>query len=228
MKKISLLKFAIFTGLIVILLVPGVVFAQEATPASPTAGGGLDYKSVIGEMGAWQFWVTLVVTLVCGALGGIVYEMLILQGNIERPHVTIKEEVTETPQYAVAKNLYDLGIWARVIIGALAGIAAFFVIKPASALQLMATTLVAGSAGISIFRSLQDRMLLALSQKETADKQGKLEQQANIVKDALKRVSELKNQASSGVLDVSASGPATTDLEIVEQLLLQAKTLGKS
>ena len=92
----------------------------------------------------------------------------------------------------------------------------------------MATTLVAGSAGISIFRSLQDRMLLALSQKETADKQGKLEQQAYIVKDALKRVSELKNQASSGVLDVSASGPATTDLEIVEQLLLQAKTLGKS
>ncbi len=39
-----------------------------------------------------DFWLVLLVTLIVGAAGGVVYELMILQGNIEKPHKPTPEE----------------------------------------------------------------------------------------------------------------------------------------
>ena len=67
-------------------------------------------------------WVALAVTLLGGAIGGVVYELLILHGNIELPHRLTAAEQMENP-HAIASFMVDLGIWARVIIGAFAAVA---------------------------------------------------------------------------------------------------------
>ena len=116
MKKSSYSKILILAVLLVILAIPTVAYAQESTPtpAPLPPNPAFNSSTLISELGTWQSWVVLLVTLVCGALGGLVYELLILQGNIERPHPTVNEEWTDAPQYAITKNLYDLGIWARL------------------------------------------------------------------------------------------------------------------
>jgi len=228
MKKSSYSKILILAVLFIILAIPTVAYAQESTPTPAPLPPNPTFNSatLISELGTWQFWVVLLVTLVCGALGGLVYELLILQGNIERPHPSNKEEWADTPQYAITKNLYDLGIWARLIIGALAGVAALLVLKPDNTFGLLASAIVAGSAGISVFRSLQDRMLATLSAKETADTKVKLTDQSAKVDEAMQIVAGMKTQAAPGVLGVPEPGVPTDALDKVEKLLLQAKTLG--
>jgi len=229
MKKSSYSKILILALLCVMLAIPTVAYAQESTPtpAPLPPNPSINSSTLISDLGTWQFWVVLLVTLVCGALGGLVYELLILQGNIERPHAPLKEEWADTPQYAITKNLYDLGVWARVIIGALAGVAALLILKPDTTSELLASAIVAGSAGISIFRSLQDRMLATLSAKETADTKAKLTDQSAKVDEAMQIVAEMKTQAVPGTLGVPEPGTISTEaLDKVEKLLLQAKTLG--
>ncbi|MGA9755027.1 MAG: hypothetical protein WBV23_07775, partial [Desulfobaccales bacterium] len=125
-------------------------------------------------------------------MGGIVYELLILQGNIELPHKPDQDEITEKFPYAIPKFLFDLGIFARVIIGAAAALAALLVLTPTTATTLLATSLVAGSAGTSVFRSIQDRLLAALAQKDAANKGTQLTKMNTINTQALEKLSRLK------------------------------------
>jgi len=114
-----------------------------------------------------DFWLFLLVAAVCGAVGGLIYELLILNGRIELPHREI--ELTEDLADGSARFLVDLGFLARVLIGAGAAVAALWLIEPESATALIAGSLIAGTAGIAVFRSLQDRLLAVMAAQQTAE-----------------------------------------------------------
>jgi len=221
----------IFGLLIAISLIATETCAQEPTP-TPTSG--FNPVPVAAGFADLSFWVALVATLVAGAVGGVVYELLILQGNLELPHKPTKDEVAEKYPYAIVKNLYDLGIWARVIIGALAAVAALLALSPSTTFGLLATAVVAGSAGTSVFRSMQDRLSAAMAQKDAADTRATADKQDAKVDEALEAFANLKNrlvEASTSPAGVrtltfeAGRGVALDleDLDKVERLLSEAK-----
>lgn len=207
--------------------------AEEATrkPFSPDV-------MVQGLTGA--FWITLILTFVAGAIGGIVYELLILQGNIELPHKPTKEEAEKYP-YAIVEYMYDLGIWARIIIGGLAAVAALLVLSPSTTFGLLATAVVAGSAGTSIFRSMQDRLLAAMAQKDAANTKTIADKQDAKVEEARQALADFSHKltiastsplGATNLIFAPTTGPAFTmdpaDLDKVERLLNEAKGIHKA
>lgn len=176
-------------------------------------------------------WSALIVTLLGGAIGGVVYELLILHGNIEMPHRLTAAEQMENP-HAIAAYMYDLGIWARVVIGAIAAIAALVVVNPESLVKLLATAIIAGSAGTSIFRSLQDRLLAALAQKESANLRAVNDKLHDKVDEAIVAFDTLKSAVRTIPLPPSTRaipGATAVDQSLVdrvEQLLNEAKGIG--
>jgi len=179
-------------------------------------------------------WLALLITLVSGAIGGVIYELLILQGNIELPHKLTAEEAMDNP-HAVAQYMYDLGIWARVLIGAFAAIAALLVIDPETILRLIASALIAGSAGTAIFRSLQDRMLAALAQKDVAELRT-INQKLDVVVDETREAfDDLKNAIRAtppppSARALSAGAASVIDLALVDRvdhLLHEAKGISQ-
>ncbi|HXF04282.1 MAG TPA: hypothetical protein VNM72_02580 [Blastocatellia bacterium] len=223
------LRVTTFKLLITMALSPTLVNAQQ----SPLPTIRTDPASMAAGFADVSFWITLLVTLVAGAVGGVVYELLILQGNIEFPHKPLEEEITEKYPYAIAKYMYDLGIWARVIIGALAAVAAVFVLSPNTNFGLLATAVVAGSAGMSVFRSLQDRLLASLAQKDAADAMAEAERMSAKVDEVIKAFTDLKSK----IVTASTSPPGSRtlafeagkaildleDLDRVDRLLSEAR-----
>ena len=176
-------------------------------------------------------WSALLITLVGGAIGGVVYELLILHGNIEMPHRLTAAEQMENP-HAIATYMYDLGIWARVAIGAFAAVASLVVVNPESLVKLLATAIIAGSAGTSIFRSLQDRLLAALAQKESANLRAVNDKLHAKVDEAIVAFDTLKTAVRTVPLPPSTRaipGATAVDqalVDRVEQLLNEAKGIG--
>jgi hypothetical protein len=158
-------KRIVFVGVLTLVL----LFAGAAHAQTPEEPSGPDVDTLWGDFADFRFWVLLLVTLIAGGVGGVAYELLILQGNLELPHRATPEEVKEAYPYAVVKNLVDLGVWARVVIGALAAVAALLVLAPDSMFGILSTAVIAGSAGTAVFRSLQERLSAALALKEAAD-----------------------------------------------------------
>jgi hypothetical protein len=129
--------------------------------------------------------------------------------------------------------MYDLGIWARVIIGALAAIAALLVFSPNTALELVAMAVVAGSAGTAVFRSLQDRLTTALAQADAANIRLTAAQMAGKVDEATAAYRSVRNTivtesvspSGTNELAFASNVPVVnlTELDKVEQLLNEAK-----
>jgi hypothetical protein len=145
--------------------------------------------------------VVVLLTILCGGIGGVVFELLNLQGNIEKPHKPSEDELAAKLAYANLENVIDLGVWARILIGAAAAPPAMLFLRPETAFGLLAMSVVAGSAGTAVFRSLQERLLLAVAQKDKEEAETharkqtlKLNAQAITPKleEALKAVEELE------------------------------------
>lgn len=83
-----------------------------------------------------------------------------------------------------------------MIIGGLAAVVALWVIGPESTFAWLALAIVAGSAGISVFRSKQDRLLAVVKAKEVADLRAHL-------KDVDRQMQELEDALTDDV-DVKA------------------------
>ncbi len=165
-----------------------------------------------------KLYVVLLVTLIAGGVGGIVFELLNLQGNIERPHAPSEDELAAKLAYASVENVIDLGIFARIIIGASAAVPAMVFIKPDSVLLLLAMSLVAGSTGTAVFRSLQDRLLIAITQQEASEQKRKIKQKSNNAKmeKAIAAVETLEKEVEKK----SDSPEGTTNLIIPEGTVL--------
>jgi hypothetical protein len=179
-------------------------------------------------------WLALLITLSSGAIGGVVYELLILHGNIELPHRLSAAEAVDNP-HAVAQYMYDLGIWARVLIGAFAAVAALLVIDPETILTLISSTLIAGSAGTSIFRSLQDRMLAALAQKDVVELRAVNQKLDAVVDETRAAFHDLRSAIRAtppppSMRSMSPGAASVIDLALVDrvdQLLNEAKGISQ-
>lgn len=226
-------KITLFGLFIIASLVAMVVNAQELTPtpiSPPTSE--LNQDSPASSF-VHRFWIALLATLIAGAVGGVVYELLILQGNIELPHKPTKEEVIERYPYAIVEHMYDLGIFARVIIGALAAVAARLILSPSTDFALLATAIVAGAAGISVFSSMKDRILAALAQKDAADIRARADRQSAKLEEVTeafvalkgKLIEESKSPRGSRKLTFEAEKDILDleDLDKIERLLNEAK-----
>jgi len=118
------------------------------------------------NLGDRELWIVLLLTMVAGGFGGFVFELLNLQGNVERKHDPTDDELAAKFAYARPQNVVDLGVRARIIIGMFAAPPAMLFLQPESVFGLIAMSVVAGSAGTGVFRALQDRLLIAVAQNE--------------------------------------------------------------
>jgi hypothetical protein len=227
MKRKRLIAVSVITGI-------GLACTQALSQGPTPATTPLDPNSIASSFKDWAFWITLLATIVSGALGGIAFELMVLQGNIEMPHKYTSQETEEKFPYAISRYLYDLGFVARIIIGALAAVAAWVVLSPQTAFSLLATAIVAGSAGTSILRSLQDRLLAAIAVKEAAETKAKAVQQNSKVEEAMKAYSGLKRElmtaaeSPAGARELTLKGGAGLSLDLdeldkIDRLFSEAK-----
>jgi hypothetical protein len=125
--------------------------------------GGCAYSQAIGDPASVAKTFLPWGAPVFGAIGGVIYELITLEGNVEWPHTTVNAEVpADGFAHAKIPFLFDLGIIARMIIGATAAIAVYWVLPPENGIRSISISLVAGFAGTAVFRSLQDRLLVAV------------------------------------------------------------------
>jgi hypothetical protein len=105
-----------------------------------------------------HLWLTLTLVAGFGALGGVVAELLSLQGNIELPH-RVSRHRRQRSRLAEAKHMVDLGIVSRLLLGATAALAVLSIYAPTNATALVVTALIAGSAATGVFRVVQSRLI---------------------------------------------------------------------
>jgi hypothetical protein len=145
----------------------------------------MDTFALADTIGQPEFRVVLLITLLFGALGGLVYELVVLQGSIEQPH-----RVQE------GGWVYDLGVWGRMLMGALASTAALYAVPPDSAYKLVAVSVVAGASASAIFKSLQARVEAMIAQQVA----GQAQEAASLIADKAEMLAE-----SLGVTEAAGS-----------------------
>jgi hypothetical protein len=139
-----------------------------ALVAVPVAVGGLTALGISTDLDTerlgvglieFRFWLTLTLVAGFGALGGVVAELLSLQGNIELPH-RVKNPRLKRSRLGDPRYMVDLGIISRLLLGATAALAVLSVYAPTSPTALVVTGLIAGSAATGVFRVAQARLLV--------------------------------------------------------------------
>ncbi|MDP3047739.1 MAG: DUF4257 domain-containing protein [Chloroflexota bacterium] len=226
MKKRAL-AVLLLAGILLLVVAP-LALAQTPDPArSPTPvpmpvptrivaapTGGLDTKYLADTMTQGDFRLVLVLTLVFGGLGGLVYELMVLQGSVEQPH-RVKE----------GGWVYDLGVIGRMLMGAMAAVAALFVISPEDAYKLVAVSVIAGASASAIFKSLQARVEAMVAQQAVVQAQettAQIADKAEQMADAL-GITETGLNSTRGIRGVGA--PSTESERRAAQLLSEIRAL---
>lgn len=141
---------------------PGVTTTQ---PTLPTSRGAIDLSQITEDLSNGQFWIPVLWAILVGAVGGLVSELIGLNGMIELPWAGAHN--AELPAYVSSTSkLLDFGVFARIIIGGLAAVLGVFLLAPSDSLAFIAIALVSGSAGISVFRNFQNRLAASLAINE--------------------------------------------------------------
>ena len=142
-----------------------VIASAPATAAGLRAVGiSTDLDSQLLALGLIDptLWFSLSLAALFGALGGFVAELLSLHGNIELPH-RVKHGNGKRTRLADARDMVDLGVFSRMLLGAAAALALLSVYAPTSATALLVNALIAGSAATALFRLVQGRLLAGAS-----------------------------------------------------------------
>jgi len=210
--------------LVVLLILPALVFGlavapadaagplPQATPAATPAPAAvptpaplstLDPQALAREL-TRDFIVVLLITAFCGGLGGLVYELLMSQGRVELPHTD--------PE---ARFFSDWGVGGRVFIGAAAAIVAIFFIVPQDAMRLVAISIIAGSTGSAIFKTIQVRVEAMLNQQQLFETENKLRQAGELASQVKAALSKPAAGKPSRGIGETAAGEST---EIMEKL----------
>lgn len=228
-----------------LLLIPLALLASSGA-FGQEAGGGNAIASVVRAWGDPLFWVFLLVVAAFGSLGGLVYELMTLRGRLEMPHRADDVAADEDLAGAVARYLYDLGLLGRMIIGALAAIVVVWPLGlvDSGPLAVISGSIVAGAAGIAVFRSLQDRLMAALATRELVKVQVRAAEQTRAVEEIEADVEQLRGRLqgsagsaerglSFGVSDDRRGGAETTsapesfpELDRITRKLAEARALG--
>jgi len=157
--------------------VPTATPAPRLTPVPSQAAGPLDTRALAEAMAQNDFKIVVLVTLVFGALGGLVYELLVLQGSIETPH-----------READGSWVLDLGVLGRMLMGAMAAVAGLYVATPDTPYKLVAVAVVAGVSASAIFKSVQSRVETIVAQQQASlaqDSMGQIVEKAELMAQAM-------------------------------------------
>jgi hypothetical protein len=205
--------------------------ATIVPPPSPPQSKGPNVDGVWKDFASARFWILVAVTMFFGGLGGLVYELLILQGQIELPHKSEADDAVQGATLATWKFTWDLGVMSRVIIGALAAVAVLWVLSPPSGFPLLAVSVIAGSAGTAIFRSMEDRLLAVIAQKETVETKKKAEVAKGKVDEVGKSVAKLQAMvgaganAAMGAVPLQGQPSFNAELQDASRLVSEAKAV---
>jgi hypothetical protein len=138
------------------LLVPAAATTLHAV------GVSTDLNTVVVSQGLTEpnLWIILGMCALFGGIGGVVAELLSLRGHIEIPHrVKPRARTTRPSRLADPRNEIDLGIFARMMLGAAAALALLAIVSPSAAAALIVNSLIAGSAATAVLRLVQGRLL---------------------------------------------------------------------
>src|SRR5579864_7407260 len=80
-----------------------------------------------------HFWLTIVVMIIGGAIGGVAYEVLLRGGVIELPHRVRPDDTGRTNTHAPADTLIALGTVGRALVGSVAAVTVLLVMAPETA-----------------------------------------------------------------------------------------------
>jgi hypothetical protein len=123
----------------------------------------------------------LLTVFIAGVLGGLVYELTNLSGRLELPQLrnTFRsdEPVSVPPaadvgvddQIAHPAFLIDLGVFARLFVGGMSGIALLGLTTPPTVIKLVAAGLIAGSAGTAVFDAYRKALKSALARVQAQE-----------------------------------------------------------
>jgi hypothetical protein len=151
------------------------VQAAAVIASAPAASAGLHAIGVSTDLDSQalaiglvdpNLWFVLALAALFGALGGLVAELLSLHGNIERPH-RVKSLHAKRTRLAEPRDMVDLGVFSRMLLGAAAALAVLSIYTPTTATALLVNSLIAGSAGTAVFRLVQARMVGSSSKQNT-------------------------------------------------------------
>lgn len=179
-----------------------------------------------------------------GSLGGLVYELLRLQGNLELPHRYSAEDVPDDDEYrlapyAIGKWSVDVGFLARMFVGGMAALAVLLVISPPERLKFIAVVVIAGSAGASIFDTMRARLTASLAVADAADLRAKGDKIDAKLQELDTLTRKLKAQAgvvafeaaSDDSLPLAAGAPAPADAVVAGNIAILdeiERTLGEA
>jgi hypothetical protein len=137
------------------LLVPAAATTLHAVGVSTD----LDTNVVSHGLVDPNVWFILGVSALFGGIGGVIAELLSLRGHIEVPH-RVKPRTRGRPvRLSDPRYEIDLGIFARVTLGAAAALALLAIVAPGAAPALIVNSLIAGSAATAVLRLVQGRIL---------------------------------------------------------------------
>lgn len=190
----------------------------KVTPAPAASGGPLDTRALAETMAQSDFKIVLLVTLIFGALGGLVYELLVLQGSIETPH-----------RVAEGGWVLDLGVLGRMLMGAMAAVAGLYVAPPETAYKLVAVAVVAGVSASAIFKSVQSRVETIVAQQVAAQAQesvGQIVEKAEMMAQAL-GIDESAMDSTRGMMR-PPSTPTIESARRASQLLGEIRTISST
>jgi hypothetical protein len=145
---------------------PGLQTAAVLGAAPATAAGlhalgvstDLDSFALATGLVDFNLWFTLGMAALFGGIGGFIAELLSLHGNLELPH-RVRLSHHKHTRLADARDMVDLGVISRMLVGAAAALAVLSVYAPQTATALLVDALIAGSAGTAVFRLVQTRFL---------------------------------------------------------------------
>jgi len=203
--------------------------AVQITADSPQAIRALLEEPAAIPGGYGNYGMALFWTAIFGGLGGLVFELLRLRGNLILPYrypkgETPQDEIFEAEGYIAPKRVIDLGFLARVFVGGMAAIAVLLVISPPDRMKLLAMAIIAGSAGASIFDTLRARLQASLAVADAAEVRAKgeklqtqLDDMRGLIDDLLlqSRGEALPEPAAVGIqYEVYVEGEETTPSDV--------------
>lgn len=157
-----------------------------------------------------QWWNAIVIAAICGAVGGLVYELV-----IERLGDSGMIELFKMPKGKPGTNdqrrYLDLGFVASILVGVVAAVGFLFFMRPDTRevvgsapktfreydpFRLIAGCLIVGTSGVSFVKAMRDKLLNAINKS-----------QLDVLRESAKAIAD-KGRADLG--NASAEGAAVS------------------
>jgi hypothetical protein len=171
--------------------------------------------------GVWDYLGLFGLAAFLGALGGLAFELMQARRG--------QTGLVEVPHSVQSGRYRDWGVWANVLIGAIAAVAALWIFPPVTktmvnagktittteydVIKVVGLSLVIGSAGSSFLSALQARALALVKDQEAKQTREVATKQLDAVKGAVAQgapqaeVAAKIESAQTAVQSMSTSGP---------------------